>query len=104
MTTPEIVIIITTSGAAIVTVINSIASGWGRKEIKQTAEIVKQTAKDTHEDIVNKVEETKAMVMETTNGNLSILTKKIDKLSDRVGNIELWMSTERTARTRSTDQ
>ena len=103
MTTPEIVIIITTASTAIVTIVNSIAAGWGRKEVREKAEEAKQVTKEIHEDIVNKVAETTKAVDKVADGGMTLLTEKIDSLGLRVGNIETWMIAERTARTRTTD-
>lgn len=103
MTTPELSILIASGAAAIVSVVNSIAAGWGRKEVREQAKEVKQVAKDVHEDIVNKVADTTAAVHKVANGDIAILGAKVDALVDRVGHIENWMITERTSRTRSSD-
>lgn len=94
MTTPELVIIITTSATAIVSIVNSIASGWGRQEMREQVAESKQITKDAHEDIVNKVSETNSTVNKVANGDINILISKVDALSDRVGHIESWMIKE----------
>lgn len=92
MTGAETVIIITTLTTGVVSCINAVASGWGRKEVKNQAEVVKQVAKQTHEEIVNKVNETQDVIQNVVNGsNLISLGHKIDRLSERVGSIEIWM-------------
>lgn len=104
MTNPELLIVITTSATAIVSIVNAIAAGWGRKEVKKQAEEVKQVAETVHKDIVKQVTEAKDVVKQVVNGNdLAVLGTKIDGLSDRVGHIEDWIGQGRTARTRITD-
>ena len=104
MTSPELVIIITTVTTGIVAITNAISAGWGRKEVRQKAEEVKQVAQNVHQDIVNKVSETIAAVDKVANGDIATLTLKVDSLSERIGHIESWMITERTARTRVEDK
>lgn len=107
MTSPELLITITTSATAIVTIVNAIGANWGRKEVRQKAEEVKQVAQTVHEDIVSKVVETKDVIEKVVNGtNLSELSRRIDRLSDQVSHIETWMISERAvriARTRISD-
>src|SRR5258708_14090175 len=104
MTTPEIVIIITTVTTGVVSIVNAISSGWGRKEVRKKAAEVKQVGKDVHEDIVNKVTDTVVAVSKAANGDMAHLTNKIDSLTDRMSRMEAWIAVDRTARTRSTDQ
>lgn len=103
MTNPEIVLIITTTGGMIVSVVNAVANGWGRKTLNDKTDDVKKTVIEAHTDIVRKGDETIATVNKVGDGSISVLSTKIDGLVDRINHIETWMISERTARTRVTD-
>jgi hypothetical protein len=101
MTTPELVIIITTAATAVVSIVNSISAGWGRQEMRKQVAENKQITKDAHQDIVSKVTETNSTVNRVAHGDINTLINKIDSLSDRVGHIESWMTEERSIRTKA---
>ncbi len=62
MTTPEIILIITTTGTALIGVISEIRSGWGRKLVQDHAEVASVKLDEIHE---------------MTNGNLSRVTAEL---------------------------
>ncbi len=76
----ELVIIITTTASAIVTIVNAIAAGWGRKEFKEAVEVNKQKLEEIHI---------------STNGNLSKVQEQLDSALKMISVLQQQISKER---------
>ena len=67
MTTPEIVLIITTTSTALIAVVSEIRAGWGRKAVQGHAEQAAVKLTEIHD---------------MTNGNLSRVTAELKEQRD----------------------
>ena len=108
MTTPEIILIITTSGSTVVLVINSIFNGWGRtKQLKATEDVrndIKSTVYDVKKTLIarnDQVDNKLSVIHDLTNGNLSKLQEKFDLAITRIDVLESMLKKQMTQR--STD-
>ena len=80
ITAPEVIIIITTSASAVVTIINSIASGWGRSELNKKADDA-----NIKQDVVsNKLD----VIHQLTNSNLTSVQDQLRIALDRIERLE----------------
>jgi len=88
ITAGEIVIIITTTASAIVTVINSISAGWGRKEMRSKVEEI--TSKTDINS--NKLD----VIHESANGNLGAVQSQLDEALTLIADLQRQMAQRRS--------
>lgn len=84
MTPPELLITISAITAAVVSIINAIAAGWGRKIIEQKASEVKSELVTRSIQVDNKLSE----IHKLADGNLSLLQTQLVEAFERITKLE----------------
>jgi ribosomal protein L7/L12 len=79
MTTPDIVIVVTVTATAFVTVINAVAAGWGRQAAKDRGERAEQKLDVIH-DLTNSNMTALKQQLAATGLQLAAALDRIDKL------------------------
>src|SRR5260370_38032198 len=102
MTSAEIVIIITTTASGIVTIVNAISSGWGRKETKDRLTQIHSFTNGTLTDVRNQLHLALDKVSDS-NSDLKDVKIQLAIALAKAQELELIIK-QRESRVRSTDQ